>query len=296
MKIYSVLSVVSVFLFSFQPFSLNKDYPSEKKLIHAELAQFPPLPNAFAHNDYWHPNPFWDALRKGFTFLEADVHLVNGQLLVAHTYPWITTDKKSLKELYLTPLYELFKANNGSILPLHCQPFRLMIDIKSNAEKTYQQLKKELKEFEEMLCSWQGTAANTGAVLIILSGNRPIKTIAAEKERFVCIDGRLNDLHKGYDPSLMPIISDRFSKICRRQLFGLNYSKGELKRIKYFTDAAHAEGKEIRFWRIPETTTTWKVLLNAKVDWINTDEIDAFSAFQREQHLPSSSPELLTSK
>jgi hypothetical protein len=212
MKIYSVLSVVSVFLFSFQPFSLNKDYPSEKKLIHAELAQFPPLPNAFAHNDYWHPNPFWDALRKGFTFLEADVHLVNGQLLVAHTYPWITTDKKSLKELYLTPLYELFKANNGSILPLHCQPFRLMIDIKSNAEKTYQQLKKELK------------------------------------------------------------------------------------RIKYFTDAAHAEGKEIRFWRIPETTTTWKVLLNAKVDWINTDEIDAFSAFQREQHLPSSSPELLTSK
>ena len=42
-----------------------------------------PLANAHAHNDYEHDRPLLDALDEGFTSIEADVFLVEGQLLVA---------------------------------------------------------------------------------------------------------------------------------------------------------------------------------------------------------------------
>ncbi len=43
-----------------------------------------PLARAHAHNDYRHHRPLLDALAHGFTSVEADVFLVDDQLLVAH--------------------------------------------------------------------------------------------------------------------------------------------------------------------------------------------------------------------
>lgn len=43
-----------------------------------------PLPQAHAHNDYEHDRPLQDALSHGFSSVEADVWLVDGELLVAH--------------------------------------------------------------------------------------------------------------------------------------------------------------------------------------------------------------------
>ena len=43
-----------------------------------------PLLRAHAHNDYEHERPLLDALDHGFASVEADVWLVDGQLLVAH--------------------------------------------------------------------------------------------------------------------------------------------------------------------------------------------------------------------
>lgn len=43
-----------------------------------------PLVHAHAHDDYEHKRPLFDALDRGFCSVEADVHLVDGQLLVAH--------------------------------------------------------------------------------------------------------------------------------------------------------------------------------------------------------------------
>jgi putative flavoprotein involved in K+ transport len=42
-----------------------------------------PLPNAHSHNDYLRPRPLLDALDQGFCGVEADVFLVDGDLLVA---------------------------------------------------------------------------------------------------------------------------------------------------------------------------------------------------------------------
>jgi len=77
----------------------------------------------------------------------------------------------------------------------------------------------------------------------------------------------------------MPIISDRFSKICTSHLFGWSYAVKELSTIKSSIHQAHAEGKMIRFWRTPEDETTWELLLQNGIDWINTDELELLSQF-----------------
>ena len=62
-----------------------------------------PLRHAHAHNDYEHPRPLLDALDHGFTSVEADVFLVDGQLLVAHD-PADLDPARTLESLYLDPL------------------------------------------------------------------------------------------------------------------------------------------------------------------------------------------------
>ncbi len=62
-----------------------------------------PLPRAHAHNDYEHDRPLLDALGHGFTSVEADIHLVNGDLFVAHG-PDEIKPERTLRSLYLEPL------------------------------------------------------------------------------------------------------------------------------------------------------------------------------------------------
>src|ERR1044071_3148402 len=72
------------------------------------------LMRAHAHNDYEHPRPLFDALDQGFGNVEADIYLVNGDLLVAHD-PVDLDPSRTLESLYLAPLAARVKANNGSV-------------------------------------------------------------------------------------------------------------------------------------------------------------------------------------
>src|SRR5262245_51794473 len=67
---------------------------------------------AHAHNDYEHARPLLDALEQNFDSVEADVHLVDGQLLVAHDRKDARADR-TLEKLYLDPLGERVKQNGG---------------------------------------------------------------------------------------------------------------------------------------------------------------------------------------
>ena len=71
-----------------------------------------PLAQAHAHNDYDHDRLLLDALEHGFTSVEADVWLVDGELLVAHDL----ADAKqgvTLESLYLDPLQEMVRSQPG---------------------------------------------------------------------------------------------------------------------------------------------------------------------------------------
>src|SRR6266576_852064 len=75
-----------------------------------------PLLQAHAHNDYEHKRPLLDALDHGFCSFEADIYLVNGQLLVAHDRSQVKTDR-TLQSLYLDPLRERIRKNGGRVYP-----------------------------------------------------------------------------------------------------------------------------------------------------------------------------------
>src|ERR1700712_2653306 len=97
----------------------------------ATKAQTVPLFNGFAHNDYVHKRPLFDALDNGFTHIEADVYLRHSKLLVAHRPPMLKFLKKrrTIEGLYLKPLYSRLSHSNGSLQsPL--DTIVLMIDIK----------------------------------------------------------------------------------------------------------------------------------------------------------------------
>ena len=103
-----------------------------------------PLTRAHAHNDYEHPRPLFDALDCGFGSVEADIWLVKGELLVAHDFFQLRSER-TLEKLYLAPLRERVKANGGRVYK-DGPAFYLMIDVKSDAKETYAALAKVLEK------------------------------------------------------------------------------------------------------------------------------------------------------
>src|SRR5262249_44809854 len=83
--------------------------------LHAQPAPTP-LTRVHAHNDYVHPHPLFDALDHGFCSVEADIYLVDSQLLVAHER-FQTKPEHTLQALYLDPLRERVKKNGGHVYP-----------------------------------------------------------------------------------------------------------------------------------------------------------------------------------
>src|SRR4051812_13597363 len=100
-------------------------------LLHAQTIVR--LNNGFSHNDYWRKHPLFDALRNDCPYIEADVYLRGDKLVVSHILPCLRK-KKTLERLYLEPLLK-GRFENGEAFP--DAPITLMIDIKSNADKTY---------------------------------------------------------------------------------------------------------------------------------------------------------------
>ena len=63
------------------------------------------LARAFAHNDYAQQRPLLDALAHGFAAIEADIHLVDGELLVGHGKRDLVPGR-TLATTYLEPLVD----------------------------------------------------------------------------------------------------------------------------------------------------------------------------------------------
>lgn len=273
-RYFSLILLPILFLFQGIPSSL----PLSNTTKIVDFEAITPLNNAHSHNDYWKEHPLWDALQHGFTSIEIDVHLVKNELVVAHLLPTFTK-QSTLQELYLQPLFELYQLHAPKILPQYEQPLQIMIDIKTEGVTTYLHLEKILAAYEEMLTVYTKNSIQPKAISVIISGNRPIELIASKEKRLVAIDGRLADLGKGYAATLMPMISDRFSKITHRHLLRLPYTQQNIHRLQYYARIAKQEGKTLRFWQTPEDEYTWQTLLNAGVDWINTDEIARLTSF-----------------
>ncbi len=237
-----------------------------------------PLPNAFAHNDYCHPHPLFDALDNGYTNIEADIFLEEGDLIVAHYYPFFR-DEKTLETLYLKPLAQLIAKNNGQVYQGYNAPVVLLIDIKTGANNTYAALKPLLEKYRDILSVYDHGKVVQKAITIVLSGHKPFKMIKAEETRLAFID---EDLCKtGTDTTaanVYKLASCKYSKLLSWTGHG-ELSGVERTRLCNYVNMAHKFGKKVRLWASPENNTVWKELLRCGVDLINTDQLVALKNF-----------------
>ncbi|MBM3835683.1 MAG: hypothetical protein FJ403_20915 [Verrucomicrobia bacterium] len=235
-----------------------------------------PLAFAHAHNDYEHKRPLLDALEHGFGSVEADIHLVNGELLVAHDRNR-TVAGRTLQTLYLEPLRGRARQNAGKIYS-GGDSFILLVDIKSDAEATYAALREVLKQYSDLLTTFTKDATQAKAVTAIISGNRPRQMMAQETTRYAAFDGRSEDLKSEESKHFIPLISENWTKVFKWRGLG-TFPAEEKQRLHQFVQQAHQEGRKVRFWAAPDQAAGWQALLDAGVDLINTDHLADFKKF-----------------
>jgi hypothetical protein len=233
------------------------------------------LQNAYAHNDYWHKRPLFDALDNGFTYMEADIYLRRGQLVVAHMLP-LLKPSRTIDKLYLDPLSSFFE--NDTMGTAH-PPITLMIDIKSDPEKTYRSLAILLQKHKSLLSYYENGTLYKRAVTIVITGNKPVRTIKSQYCRYVFIDEDLIQMAKETNPAnLFPIASCRYNRIVSRN-GEETISKEEREHLCRYVQIAHQNGKKVRLWASPENAAIWKELLSCGVDLINTNKLVELKTF-----------------
>ena len=235
-----------------------------------------PLVRAHAHNDYEHARPLFDAIERGFCSIEADVYLIDGQLLVAHDRKDVKPER-TLANLYLEPLQRQVRQNGGRVF--RAGPgIILLVDVKSEAGATYAVLHAELAKFADMLTTFGATSSKPGAVTVIVSGNRTPKDMLEQPLRYAAMDGRKDDLEANTSATLVPLVSENWKKIFTWDWQG-EMPASERVALQQWVGRAHAQGKKVRFWNTPDRAEAWRILLDAGVDIIGTDDLGGLQRF-----------------
>jgi len=222
-----------------------------------------------AHNDYLHQHPLHDALHYGFTSIEVDVRLVAGTLFVAHDKEDIRPFK-TLSAVYLNPLLKIIKKNDGSVYP-DGQKITLLIDMKSDGQKSWVALQKLWKKYDDSFA---------GVVTVLVSGNRDLDTMIQADQPWARYDGRLEDLKKHPDLPVISLISVKWTDVFSWTGKG-TMPKGELSRLKSIIQQTHQQNRQLRFWNTDVSgeaaqESIWQLLLESGVDLIGTDKLEEF--------------------
>ena len=206
-----------------------------------------------AHNDYEKPEPFTNAYEYGAGSIEVDIFLHKGELLVAHDTSQFDRTR-TIASLYLRPLDSVITA--GKI-----RQVQLLIDIKTEAYSTLQELLEVLKRYPHI--------TRSDKISLVISGNRPAPGKFKRYPAYILFDGLLQKDYSRKALKRVPMFSDNFK----------NYS-GWSDLVPAIRKA-HQLGKTIRFWNAPDNLDAWQQLMRLKVDWINTDQVKECSAFLR---------------
>lgn len=234
--------------------------------VRTDLASTVYLPRSHSHNDYLGPHPLVDALERGFASVEVDVFLVDGALLVAHDEEKVQPSA-TLASLYLDPLREVVRRNGGSVYGPETPPLQLLVDVKSEADATYEALDLTLGHYADMLTTWTDGRPSPGSVTVVLSGNRAVGLVEHASVRYLALDGRVDEERSSMPVELIPLVSMDWEKLRSANL------PGKLAEAEGIVERLHAEGRKVRFWGTPETENVWTSLADIGVDYIGTDDV-----------------------
>ncbi len=236
-----------------------------------------PLVRAHAHNDYEHARPLLDALDRGFCSVEADIWFLDGEFRVAHDAAKAVPGQ-TLQKLYLDPLADRVRSNGGRVYPGGPEVI-LLIDLKNDGAACFAALHEVLeRDYAGMLTSFGPKGLEKRAVRAIVSGDRPRTLMETTPVRYAAYDGRPDDIGGGASAEFIPLISDSWAGVFKW------HGKGEMPaqeraKLDDIVARSHAEGRLVRFWAIAPRAEMWRVLFDAGVDLINTDDLDGLRDF-----------------
>ena len=175
-------------------------------LGHAAAAGRYPL--LHSHNDYNRDRPLLDALAHQFDSVEADVFLVQGQLLVAHKKKELDPSR-TLDAMYLAPLAELHRRG---FLQAGRRTLTLVVQLHQPALDTYRALEAELRRPPKLLRVFKDDNTSIGGGQVLLTGEFPRGS--AQRLRFVRSKARCETWTR-ISP-VMPIINVEWKGVVRR--------------------------------------------------------------------------------
>ncbi|MFD2145063.1 hypothetical protein [Mucilaginibacter antarcticus] len=199
-----------------------------------------------SHNDYANNSPFYKALANGYNSIEADIFLVDGELLVSHSSKQLFKER-SLKGMYLDPILYALKRDT-------LRQLCLLVDIKDDYNKTLPKLEKALNDLEPYLMTRDNLK---GRLKILISGNRPQ---GANFYKYASMFWFDDDLMYPHDPAQWARIGQvslNFEKWSAWKGVGA-IPDADYKRLKKTVDSVHVNtGKLVRFWGAPDTQEAW---------------------------------------
>jgi len=223
----------------------------------------PNVSGIFAHNDYEKPEPFTRAYGLQVGYIEADIFLVDGELLVAHTFQEVNK-VKTFDALYLKPLQAAILRNGNRTYP-NGQILSLMIDLKTEGKSTLLALVKKLETYPDLV--------KCKTLRITISGNVPDAAVWSEFPAYIYFDGRPTNTYTTEQLQRINLVSANFGEYARWNGRG-ELTTSDKKQVQEVLRKVHTWGKPMRFWASPDFTNAWIKLSKMGVDVLNTDDVE----------------------
>lgn len=240
--------------------------------LSAALAQSYDASRVFAHNDYEGADPFHKAYGLQVGFIEADVFLEGGKLMVAHHRNEIR-NARTLASLYLKPLTEVLARNNGYAYRDTTRRLTLMIDLKTEGVPTLNAIVEALMKYERVI--------ESPTLQIMISGSVPDPALWNQYPSFIYFDGRPGNDYSPAQWKRISMISTNFRSHVNWNGEG-RLSDAARRKIDELTTHAHRYGKKFRFWATPDTENAWRELRALDADVIVTDRVPELVAFLKQ--------------
>ncbi len=248
------------------------------------------LPRSHAHNDYekWGRKSLYRALQHGFLSIEIDIFcLAKGaekyekkHLRIAHI-PLFLRLRPNLEDRYFRRMRHWLREHPR---PADAPPIILMLDLKNAPAAAYYQLRQLCEKYADMLCIYypKSDSLRRGAVQILLSGSKPAGELLADTVHYMALDMGLGTIG---DSVLHARIAPRVSSSYRgnfrwRGAWGKKMPEKELAHLRDCVKKAHADGRELRFWAMPNRRIVWQTFSQEGVDWLNIDRLRRYQRWR----------------
>jgi hypothetical protein len=194
---------------------------------------------------------------------------------------------RTLRRLVFDPLIARVRAT-GRVHSAQHQPFSVVLEPAGGVAPTHvlDALEDELGEYTDMLTRCVAGRVRHGPVLMALA-NAPRGVLHARESRLFFAEGTLADVDRRVPTTVVPLVGEHIA--WRLGWDGRGEMPGEERHmLRALIATAHAEGKRVRVFGVPETRRAvrrayWRELHAAGVDLIGACDVASLRRFLRAQ-------------